>query len=256
MIRNIFKLSPPTLALLLQLGSFAAVLGVFQFVPLKPTPLVLACLCGLVAAVLSYWAKLPRWWLIIQLVFVPAVTLTLSLEIQPGFFLVGFVLMLLVFWNTFSTRVPLYLSSQPVWRALEQLLPSPNPDRRFTFIDIGSGLGGVLTHLAKMRPDIDFTGIESAPLPFLWSWVRIHFGGYRHCRVQWGDFWQCDLSGYDVVYAYLSPAPMTQLWQKAKTEMQPGTVFISSTFSVPGQEPTAIITTEDRHHSRLLIWRM
>jgi hypothetical protein len=74
--------------------------------------------------------------------------------------------------------------------------------------------------------------------------------------VQWGDFWDCDLSGFDVIFAYLSPAPMERLWGKAQAEMKPGAIFISSTFSVPGQIPVQTIQTDDLHHSTLLIWRM
>lgn len=217
---------------------------------------VFAGLCGLMAAGLSYFAKLARWWLIIQCLFAPALVATLALKIQPIFFLAAFLMLLLVYWNTFSTQVPLYLSSEKVWKALESFLPEPKSDRRFTFVDIGSGLGGVLAHLANIRPDGNYSGIESAPLPFLWSWARIRLGGYQHCQVQWGDLWGCDLSHFDVVFAYLSPAPMERLWQKAKTEMKPGAIFISSTFTVPGQFPLETLKIDDLHHSTLLVWRM
>jgi hypothetical protein len=93
-------------------------------------------------------------------------------------------------------------------------------------------------------------------LPYIWSWLRIRVGGYRQCQVCWGDFWDCNLAGFDVVYAYLSPAPMERLWRKAQTEMKPGAIFISSTFSVPGQSPTQTIQIDDLHRSTLLIWRM
>jgi hypothetical protein len=256
LIKRQFTFPPVVVALMLQCVAFACVLLGAQFLTLKLPVIVLACFSGLIAAILSYFAKLARWWLLIQAVFVPALVSMLALKIQPIFFLAGFVVLLLVFWNTFNTQVPLYLSSSKVWRALEKILPPPVPGNRFRFIDIGSGLGGVLTHLANIRPDGDYRGIESAPLPFLWSWFRVRLGGYRQCRVQWGDFWNCDLSQYDMVFAYLSPAPMERLWRKAKAEMRPGTVFVSSTFSVPGQLPAETVTTNDLHHSTLLIWRM
>jgi hypothetical protein len=190
-----------------------------------------------------------------QFLFAPALVATLTLKIQPNFFLTAFLIMLLVFWNTFRTQVPLYLSSDKVWCALESFLPQPKPVS-FTFMDIGSGLGGVLTHLAGVRPDGNYDGVESAPLPFLWSWLRIRLGGYRQCHVHCGDLWHCDLAQYDVVFAYLSPAPMERLWHKARTEMRPGTIFISSTFAIPGQVPFERVKIDDLHRSILLVWRM
>ena len=44
--------------------------------------------------------------------------------------------MLVMYWSTYQTQVPLYLSSNKVWRALEGLLP----EQSFRFIDLGSGL--------------------------------------------------------------------------------------------------------------------
>jgi hypothetical protein len=256
LIKHHVHVSPAILALLLQGLAGLSVAALVRLSYLSLPLISLAGICGLLAAGLSYWANMAKWWLVIQVLFAPFVVLALALNIQPIFFLIAFLVMLLVFWNTFNTQVPLYLSSGKVWQALEKLLPSSISDQPLTFIDIGSGLGGVLTHLACIRPDISYKGIESAPLPFLWSWLRIRLGGYRQCQVQWGDLWDCDLASYDIVFAYLSPAPMERLWQKAKSEMKPGAVFISSTFSVPGESPLETVKVDDLHHSTLLIWRM
>jgi hypothetical protein len=246
----------PLLALSLQFAAFAAVALVVFIFSLKLPIMLFAGCCGLAAAGLSFFCKLPIWWLSIQGLFIPGLAATLTLDIPPAYFLGAFIVFGLVYWNTFQTRVPLYLSSGKVWLALEGFLPPKGNGKAFKFIDIGSGLGGVLTHLAHARPDGVYCGVESAPLPFMWSWLRIRLGGHRKCRVHWGNFWHCDLAGYDVVFAYLSPAPMEQLWRKAKAEMRPGTIFISSTFNVPGQTPAQTIEVEDLHHSTLLVWQM
>jgi len=204
----------------------------------------------------SYFSGLAKWWWLIQLLFAPTLVLMLAIELPPNLFLVAFLLLLLVYWSTFRTQVPLYLSSNQVRHAMERLLPAENADSGFAFLDLGSGLGGVLTHLAKARPDGSYFGVESAPLPFLWSWLRIQLSGHRNSRVYWGNLWDFDLSQYDVVFAYLSPAPMEKLWLKARTEMKPGTLFISSTFAVPDQSPHETVLVDDLHHSTLLIWHM
>ena len=221
-------------------------------------PLLLALLCGTIAAAFSRMAGLARWWLPIQLLFAPALVLMLALKLPPNFFLAAFLILLVVYWSTFRTQVPLYLSSREAWQALETLLPEPQPqpEKNFTFMDIGSGIGGVLTHLARARPDGRYFGVEAAPLPYLLSWLRIRLSGSTNCEVKWGSLWSCDLTPYDVVFAYLSPVPMEDLWQKVRSEMRPGTLFISNTFAVPDHPPQDIITLDDLHHSTLYIWRL
>ncbi len=256
MFRLFNRLPPSVIALLLQLAAWVLVWGMLTVTGLHTSVLQLALLCGVLAAVLSYYAGLARWWWFIQLFFAPALVLMLGLQLPPYLFLFLFLLLLLVYWSTFRTQVPLYLSSHKVWQELEHWLPAAKTDVRFTFMDLGCGLGGVLTHLARVRPDGFYTGVEAAPLPFLWSWLRTKLGGYRNCRIDWGSLWDCDLYDYDVVFAYLSPVPMEQLWHKARAEMRPGTLFISSTFSVPDQSPQESIQVDDLHHSTLLVWRM
>ena len=250
------KLPPAVIALLLQAAAFAGVLLFTRTTATQLSPLLFTLLCGAVAATFSYMAGLARWWLLIQLLFAPALVLVLALNIPSGFFLAAFLVMLAVYWSTFHTQVPLYLSSHKVWQALETLLPELQPEKNFTFMDIGSGIGGVLMHLAKVRPDGRYFGVETAPLPFLLSWLRIRLSVSRNCQVKWGSLWSCDLAPYDVVFAYLSPVPMDQLWHKAKSEMRPGTLFISNTFAVPDHAPQDIITLDDLHHSTLHIWHM
>jgi hypothetical protein len=247
------KLPPSLIALLLQAAAFVVVMLVVRAFQLHIAPIVFVLLCGGLAAWLSHLTRQARWWLYIQLVFLPAILLVYSLDIPPALFLVAFLIMLAVYWSTFRTQVPLYFSSNKVWQALETTLPTDKP---FTFIDLGSGIGGVLTHLAQTHAHGSYHGVEAAPLPYVWSWLRIKLGGYRQCSVHWGSLWDCDLSQYDVVFAYLSPVPMEALWHKAKQEMRPGSLFISNTFAVLDHPPQESITVDDLHRSTLFLWRM
>jgi hypothetical protein len=252
----IAKLPPSVIALLLQAAAFAVAFLFVRATAIQMPPLLFALLCGALAATFSSIAGLARWWLLIQLLFVPALMLMLALQLPPNFFLVAFLILLVLYWSTFRTQVPLYLSSRKIWQAMELLLPVAIPNKSFTFMDLGSGIGGVLTHLAEVRPDGRYYGVEAAPLPFVWSWLRIRLGGYRNCQVKWGSLWDSDLSQYDVVFAYLSPVPMDELWQKARREMRPGTVFISNTFAVDDHPPQQTFTVDDLHRSTLYIWHM
>jgi predicted O-methyltransferase YrrM len=52
-----------------------------------------------------------------------------------------------------------------------------------------------------------------------------------------GDYDRLDFASYDVVFAYLSPAAMPALWQKANVEMRKGSLLLSYEFDIPGVEP-------------------
>ncbi len=247
------KVPPSVIALLLQLAAFALAVLALRLLGIQLPPLLFGLLCGTLAATLSRFAGLARWWLFIQFAFAPALVLVSALNIPPIFFLVAFLIMLVVYWSTFHTQVPLYFSSKKVWKALETKLPASQP---FTFVDLGSGIGGVLAYLARTHPQGQYLGIETAPLPFLWSLLRIKLCGYRNCTVRRDSFWDSDLSQFDVVFAYLSPVPMDDLWKKVRREMRPDSQFISNTFSVPDHPPQETITVDDLHRSTLYVWHM
>jgi hypothetical protein len=197
-------------------------------------PVALAALLqGGLAAMMSYWRGLARWWLFIQLLFPVAIVATQLLQLPPTLYLAAFVFLLGLYWTTFRTQVPFYPSRPAAWSAVATLLPQ---DRPVKFIDIGSGIGGLVLNLAGRRPDSEFVGIELAPLAWLISSLRAHIGGSRGHFVR-GDYTHLDLAQYDVVFAYLSPAAMPDLWHKASAEMRPGSLLLSYEFSIPAMSP-------------------
>jgi hypothetical protein len=236
-------------ALLITLMLIAPVLASFEVeIPFIAGTLVQ----GSIAAFLGSRLGLASWWLPINLLFFTALVLTLSFGIAPSWFLVAFILLFLVYWSVFRSQVPLYLSSRKAWEAVDGLLPSKAGVR---FLDLGAGLGGMLSYLDAQHPDGNFSGMEIAPLPFILGWVRkIATGG--NYSLQWGDFWPHSLVDQDVVYAYLSPVPMARLWRKVCEEMPSGSRFISNTFPVLGIEPESVVELDDFHHSMLYVYRV
>jgi len=210
--------------------------------------LLLESLC---AAAFSYLLRMPVWWLLMQALFVPAVVLSQNIHLAPAWYLAGFIALVLVYWSTFTTQVPLYLSRRQVWRQVGAQLPERAGLR---CIDLGSGLGGWVNYLARLRSDSHFKGIEAAPLPCLVGKLRTLL--QSNAAIAWGDFWRHDLSTYDVVFAYLSPVPMPALWEKARREMRPGSLFISYRFAVPGVAPSAVIELQDIGRTQLYLWRL
>ncbi|HRH80430.1 MAG TPA: class I SAM-dependent methyltransferase [Thiobacillaceae bacterium] len=204
---------------------------------------------GLLAWGIAGWLGQPAWWQLIHLLFFPAVWLTGQAHLNPAWFLAGLVILALTSIGVLRTRVPLYLSSRQAVARLAELLPGTNGKH---LADLGCGLGGPLANLAALRPDLVLHGVEAAPLNWLVSRLRLG----RKASVRLGSIWDEDLGRYDAVYAYLSPAPMARLWDKARREMRPGALFISNSFAIPGVEPDQIIELDDLTRARLLVWRM
>ncbi len=221
-------------------------------VAIRSDAMIWASLQGIVAASLGRALGMDSWWLPIHALFAPGLVWTLGLGLPPVYALAAFCLLASIYWGVSRTRVPLFLSSRAAAQAVAGLLPR---ERRFTCLVLGCGLGGVLAWLARTRPAGRYYGIESAPVPFLLSWLRAALGR-RSCRIIWGDFHKLDLSRYDVVYAYLSPAAMDGLWRKARREMRSGSLLISNGFTVPGVPPELTVTSGAQGGSGLLLWRM
>lgn len=218
--------------------------------PLAPS-LSLATLQGALAAGIGVLLKSERWWMAIHLAFSPALVTALRLDLPPAVPLAVLAGLTFVFWTTFRGEVPLFLSSRAVADALLDLLP-PHPGLRV--IDLGAGTGGLLRRLAQARGDAHFTGIEHAPFP--WLAARLNARGLANLAIRRADLWRQPLDGQDVVYVFLSPRVMPRLWQKARADMRPGSLLVSSSFPVPDVAPERVVEVADRRGTRLYCYRM
>lgn len=211
----------------------------------------MALLQGGLAAAIGALLKSARWWIPIHLLFSPALVAALRLELPPAFHLAVLAGLTLVFWTTFRGEVPLFLSSRATADALLGLM-----EGRFGLhvADLGAGTGHLLRRLAQSRPDARFTGVEHAPLPYLMA--RWNARGLTNLALERRDIWRRPLGDMDLVYAFLSPSVMPRLWQKARAEMQPGTLLVSSSFPVPDITPEQVIEVPDKRGTRLFCYRM
>ncbi|MDR2208034.1 MAG: class I SAM-dependent methyltransferase [Azoarcus sp.] len=237
--------APPALkALFAQLCGWGAVWLLGQ---LLPDGVWMLAFSQAVAATLAAMAlRSTRWWLAIHFVFTPLAFAAHALEIPPAAWLAAFVVFALIFWSSYRTQVPLFLSNRQTACAVAGLLP-PGP---IEVLDIGCGIGSFLAAFAQQRRDARLTGIESAPVPFALSRIRKH----PAITVIRGDFFAHSWAGYDLVYAFLSPVPMADVWEKARREMKPGSLLVSNSFGIPGIEPDRVIEVADRRQTRLLVF--
>lgn len=246
--------APAIRALLFQLLALVVVASVAIslsiLVDMNLPLLAAAGLQGLLAALLSRRFLAP-WWFSIQFLFPISAVAFNAFHLPSTIYLCGFIVFVALYWSTFRTQVPFYPSNRVVWNEVANMLPTGRPLR---FIDIGSGLGGLVMHLAALRPDSAFMGIELAPLPWLASRIRASMLRSTGTFLR-GDYNALDFSQFDAVFAYLSPAAMPALWRKAQSEMRPGTVLLSYEFPIPETEPQIILQCGKRGEA-LYVWRM
>ncbi|WP_340666192.1 class I SAM-dependent methyltransferase [Rhodocyclus gracilis] len=205
---------------------------------------------GGAALLLATLTRQPWWWKLIHLAFVPLAWLGSQVPLAPGWFFCIFLLLLLIYRGTLTGQAPLFLSNEATALALAEIT-ADRPNMRF--VDLGAGLGSVILPLARVRPDARLTGVENAPL--VWAIGRLRTWGKPRCRWQWGDLRQADLRQSDVVYAFLSPLPMPDLWKKVCAEMPAGSLFISNSFAVPDVPATTVVEVGDRRQTRLYCYQ-
>lgn len=206
---------------------------------------------GSTALLIAIATHQPWWWRVIHTVFAPLAWVVAGLAIDPGWFLLAFALLLLVYRGALNGQVPLYLSNAQTASALAELVADRG---EFSFVDLGAGIGSVVCPLARAMPGGRFTGIENAPAT--WFVGRLRTAGMTNCDWRLGDIWQVDLARYDVVYAFLSPAPMPALWQKACAEMTAGSLLVSNSFPVPGVAPSHVVEVDDVRRTLLYCYRL
>lgn len=209
---------------------------------------------GLVAALLGARIGLRGGWFVVQAAMPAAVFAGLTIDVPAWVYLAAFIVLAAIQWNAAGQRVPLYLTNRPTWDAIAGLLPD-RPELRVA--DLGSGLGGTVVALARRRPDSTVVGYESAPLPYAVSKAAVAMAGLGgRAQIAYGDYRSRDLGQFDVVYCFLSPAPMPEVFAKARREMTAGALLISNSFEVPDHPADRVTTVDDRRRTRLLTWRM
>lgn len=238
---------PALKALIAQVLGWGLALGAIAAGLLPPGhPWWLAGSQALAAAGAAHLLGCARWWLAIHLAFAPLLLLASRLGLAPGWYLGAFGVLLLFYWSSFRTQVPLYLSNRRTVAAIAGLVPE---NRAWQILDLGSGTGSLLRPLAALRPEARCVGLESAPGP---AWIARLLGRrLPNLSLRRADFWQHDWRGYDLIYAFLSPVPMPRVGEKAIAELRPEALLVSNSFPIPGLEPDFVLDLDDRRRTRL-----
>lgn len=137
------------------------------------------------------------------------------------------------------TRGAIFVATaSPTIKAFLDALPMKPGDRMY---DLGCGDGRVLRAAAR-RYGVEALGFEVNPLAYLAA--KVLSAGSRGVRIRYGDFWNEDLGGADVVFCYLFPDVMARLEKKLGRELRPGARVASCNFPLAGWEPILTVRSE------------
>lgn len=197
----------------------------------------------LIAMSLAHFFAMPFAWQLLNVIALPAIAASLAIQIPSWVFLLLLVGTTIIYAPAFWTRVPYYPTSTPTYL---MLLPELPTDKEFSFIDLGCGFGDLLFFLAKQRPSGRYVGVEVGILPCLVGKVRALLFGKGRVTIKYQSIWSTDLSTFDYVYTFLSPAPMNTVWQKVSSEMSKGSTYINNSFSVPAPATREIQVRDEK----------
>ena len=216
----------------------------FAFESLSAIPWgMLAWAIGATAAALSIAFRQAPWWWAIHLFFCPLLYFLLQLKIPPEWFLAAFIVFFLIFRGAVTTQVPLFLTNAETLLEIEKIfLEESTKKESLNFFDAGAGVASVVLFLAKKYPNHRFYAVENSPIPFLIGYFRTR--RIPNVEWRWGNFEKQDFQKMDILYAFLSPAPMPKIWNQANRQMPKGALFLSNTFEVPGISAQKIVENE------------
>jgi hypothetical protein len=115
-------MSPPLRQLALQFAAVMAVLSLaWPYYGVKDEPLPwpeVSAAIGITALLLASFTRQPWWWRLIHGAFAPLAWAVALLEIDPGWFLLAALILMLVYRGALSGQIPLYLSNRETARTL------------------------------------------------------------------------------------------------------------------------------------------
>lgn len=97
------------------------------------------------------------------------------------------------------------------------------------FADLGCGDGQVVRAVAVLGAKA--VGFEIDPLLFYEAKKKC--AGFKNAEISSKNFWETDLSVFDVIYLFQIPYAMPRLAEKLKSDCRSGTRIISNSFKFP-----------------------
>ena len=119
---------------------------------------------------------------------------------------------------------------------LETMLKLDAAKKGEKIIDIGCGDGKIIIELAQRGFHAE--GIDFSPRLIKQCREKANkLGVQKNIEVSVKNFWDVDLSKYDIIFFYGMTHVMKRMEKKLEKEMKPGARFISNYFHLPNWKP-------------------
>ncbi len=144
-------------------------------------------------------------------------------------------LMLLTAMISLFLRVPFVPTKKRVMQKMVKVAGLKNNE---VVYDLGCGDGRLLFE-AEKKKKILAKGYELAPIPYMLAQLNKLLINSK-INVYLANFFHANLKDANVIFCYLGPETMSQLYKKLKKECRKGTRIISNTFSIRGVKPSRV----------------
>ncbi len=146
-----------------------------------------------------------------------------------------FCIIFYIIWNLFLTnffsKVPFVPLNSFLMKESIKLLKIKDGD---SFVDIGSGNGKVVFHVAKNYPVKISKGIELEMWLVLWSkFLRFFSIGKERIVFEKKDALKSNYSDFNKVYMYLMPQFIQSIMEILEKDLPRGAIVVSAVFKIP-----------------------
>jgi len=117
--------------------------------------------------------------------------------------------------------------------SIQKIIEHTKVGKNDRVVDLGAGDGRVVIAFAKAGAVV--YGYEINPILVLLAQYKIRRAGVSDkAKVNWGDFWDKDLSSFNIVNVFGIGHIMKPLAKKLEKELRPGAKVTSNVFPIPG----------------------
>jgi len=157
--------------------------------------------------------------------------------VVSGLIAIFLIIFIIAFGVPMFTGAPFAVSSRfKIKRMVEIVNEETAGKRKAAVVDLGSGDGRIVIALA--RNGYAATGLEINPFLAWYSRLRIKIAGLKDkAAIKRVNYWQEDLSKYDVVILFGVFYIMERMEKKLQEELKPGAVVICNHFFFPSWAP-------------------
>ena len=146
-----------------------------------------------------------------------------------GIFLLIFIL------HLFTFGAPFDITHK---KTLRKMIEFSNVKKGEKVADLGSGDGRIVIEFAKLKNVKEAHGFEINPFLVWISKRKIKKLGLQNkAFIHWKNFWNYDLSDYDVICIFQIGFIMKKLEKKLRKELKKGSRIVSNTWEFPKWKP-------------------